>query len=213
MQQIESTQWLSLSPAAVWMGVHSSTLRRWADRGDIPVMRTPGGHRRFSLADLRRYSTEERRSPAPQGIEFAWAGKALTRVRERLSQSNEAHWITAHSEQERSEYRQLGRRLMGVAMHFIADKTPSEALLEEAAVIGRTQAMLAIEHDVSLTETIRASLLFRDALLDVAFQQPEHAHLNLGASTRLLRGINTLLNTVQLEIGKTYENAYRRAAR
>ncbi len=91
MQQIESTQWLGLGAAAAWMGVHRSTLRRWADRGEIPVMRTPGGHRRFSLADVRRYSTEEGRSPAPQGIEFAWAGKALTRVRERLSESNEAH--------------------------------------------------------------------------------------------------------------------------
>ena len=209
MRQTESCSWLSLSEAAVQLGVHPSTLRRWADRGDIPVMRTPGGHRRFSVADVHRFSAEQKAVPSPQGIEFAWAGKALTRVRERLSENAGAQWIAGYTEEERSEYRDLGRRLMGVAMHFIAENTPSDELLEEAAAIGHTQATLAIERNLSLTQTLKASLLFKDALFDVAFQLPEHARPNPEASARLLRGINTLLNTVQLEIGKTYENAYQ----
>ena len=39
--------WLTLSEAAEQLGVHPTTLRRWADNGDIPVSVTPGGHRRF----------------------------------------------------------------------------------------------------------------------------------------------------------------------
>jgi hypothetical protein len=30
-----------------------STMRRWADRGDVRVVRTPGGHRRVALVDVR----------------------------------------------------------------------------------------------------------------------------------------------------------------
>ena len=51
-------QWLTLKEASEFLGVHFTTLRKWADEGEIRVFRTPGGHRRFSLADLRRFLEE-----------------------------------------------------------------------------------------------------------------------------------------------------------
>ena len=44
--------WLSLTEASKFLGVHATSLRRWADSGSIPHFRTPGGHRRFRTADL-----------------------------------------------------------------------------------------------------------------------------------------------------------------
>jgi excisionase family DNA binding protein len=53
-EQIRKGQprWLSLGAAAEFVGVDGATLRGWADAGKVRVYRTPGGHRRFSLADL-----------------------------------------------------------------------------------------------------------------------------------------------------------------
>jgi excisionase family DNA binding protein len=45
-------RWLTMGEAARLLGVDASTLRGWADRGKIPVFRTPGGHRRFDPMDL-----------------------------------------------------------------------------------------------------------------------------------------------------------------
>ena len=42
-----TNDWLSLSDVAKMLGVHSSTVRAWADQGVLPVYRTEGGHRRF----------------------------------------------------------------------------------------------------------------------------------------------------------------------
>ena len=53
-------QWLTLKEASEFLGVHFTTLRGWADRGEIPVFRTPGGHRRFGHNDLRRFLAERR---------------------------------------------------------------------------------------------------------------------------------------------------------
>src|SRR5512135_2043421 len=47
-------RWLDLSEAAQYLGVHFTTLRRWADAGDVPCIRTPGGRRRFAQSDLER---------------------------------------------------------------------------------------------------------------------------------------------------------------
>ena len=48
--------WLSLKQAAERLGIHPITLRRWADNGELPTLLTPGGHRRFAVADLDRFA-------------------------------------------------------------------------------------------------------------------------------------------------------------
>lgn len=49
-------EWISLRHAAELLGVHPATVRIWADNGDLPSRRTPGGHRRFRKADVLRHS-------------------------------------------------------------------------------------------------------------------------------------------------------------
>jgi 8-oxo-dGTP pyrophosphatase MutT (NUDIX family) len=50
-----ATVYLTSGQAAAAIGVHVHTLRRWANRGLVePAYRTPAGHARWDLADLRR---------------------------------------------------------------------------------------------------------------------------------------------------------------
>jgi excisionase family DNA binding protein len=57
-------QWLNLSDAAQFLGVHFTTLRRWADAGQISCIRTPGGRRRFSKNDLQAFINNMRQADA-----------------------------------------------------------------------------------------------------------------------------------------------------
>jgi excisionase family DNA binding protein len=54
------TEWLSLHQAAEVLGIHPATLRTWSDRGRTASRRTPGGHRRFSHADLTAWIESQR---------------------------------------------------------------------------------------------------------------------------------------------------------
>ncbi len=49
---------LTISQAAAQLGIHSDTLRAWADKGIVPVVRTPTGYRRFDPAEISRLRTE-----------------------------------------------------------------------------------------------------------------------------------------------------------
>ncbi|MGI5233744.1 helix-turn-helix domain-containing protein [Actinoallomurus sp. CA-142502] len=40
-------------------GVRTTTIARWAREGKLSPLRTPGGHRRYSRADIRRILAEE----------------------------------------------------------------------------------------------------------------------------------------------------------
>jgi excisionase family DNA binding protein len=57
----DGTDLVTLGEAAEALGLSASTLRRWADRGEIGSVRTAGGHRRFPVAEVQRMMVEVRR--------------------------------------------------------------------------------------------------------------------------------------------------------
>jgi excisionase family DNA binding protein len=59
------TKLMGVGKAAQYLGVSAASLRKWADRGLVPVYRTPGGQRRFSADDLDDF-TRSMRQPAGQ---------------------------------------------------------------------------------------------------------------------------------------------------
>jgi excisionase family DNA binding protein len=44
---------------AALFGVRTATIARWAREGKLTPLRTPGGHRRYSRADIRRLLADE----------------------------------------------------------------------------------------------------------------------------------------------------------
>ena len=54
MSDPESRRFLPRSVVARIFGVSASTVTRWAQRGLVPAVRTPGGHYRFSVPDVKR---------------------------------------------------------------------------------------------------------------------------------------------------------------
>jgi excisionase family DNA binding protein len=205
----EKSDWLSLREAALRLGVHPTTLRRWADAGEIPVMLTPGGHRRFAVSDLERFAEERRRLRVMSGLEQMWADQALTQARKEIISHRDEHWLAVFDEKDREHKRQLGRRLMGLMLQYISLSEGGDDILQEARAIGRAHAENALGLSLPLVEALQAMLFFRDTLVEVAVHLPEVAHVRPEANTRLLRRINTLLNAVQLAMADVYDQAKR----
>jgi excisionase family DNA binding protein len=204
-QPPEVDKWLSLSAAAKELGVHITTLRRWADNGDIPVMLTPGGHRRFATSEIAKFS-QQKRNYHLQNIETEWANHALTQTRQEITVRQDQPWITTFSDAARTQYRILGRQLLGLTMQYLSNENGGE-ILEEAANIGRQYGEIGLQAKLPLTEALEASMFFRDMLMETALQLPENARIKPDANVRLLRRINTLLNTVQLGIAEVYDDS------
>jgi excisionase family DNA binding protein len=53
-------EWLSLSDAAQFLGVHPSTVRSWSNQGALPVHRTQGGHRRYLRSEMELWLQSKR---------------------------------------------------------------------------------------------------------------------------------------------------------
>lgn len=162
----EPLDWMTLSQAAQALGIHPSTLRRWADQGEIPCVRTPGGHRRFRGSDLRRFldaRTEAALADPPRRL----ARSLVLRTRREMESERivEAPWHAAFSEEERVARRASGRRLLGLAIQFTSRTTGRQAVVEEACGIGRAYGIDAAERGLSLVDTLKAFFFFREALI------------------------------------------------
>ena len=62
----ESEETLSTVKAARLLEVGASTVKRWADEGLLPCVRTAGGHRRFARQELERWLRERGGAPPAQ---------------------------------------------------------------------------------------------------------------------------------------------------
>jgi len=198
-------QWLTLSEAARRLNVHITTLRRWADNGDINVLITPGGHRRFAASDITQFAQERRNLIKSGSIPQIWANQALLNTREEIRQHPDQAWLTHLDLTTRENTRQLGQQLMGLTLQFLSDNEEKEMILIEAHKMGRQYGHICQSGGLPLTEALQATMFFRDTLVETALHLPENMHIQPEANLRLLRRINTLLNTVHLGVAEVYD--------
>lgn len=205
MKNSDQAEYLSLSAASKLLGVHGTTLRRWADAGLVPVYVTPGGHRRFARADLAALAV---RKPVAQAVTASWAQYALVKTRSDLAQQPQRHsWLNGLAENDRDAWRRIGQQLMGVVLRFVDAQGDDAALLAEARAIGTAYAQHALQAGMPLTTALEAALYFRDTLVEAAMDLPEGAGVRGDTSARLLRRISRVVNAVQLAVAEEYERA------
>jgi excisionase family DNA binding protein len=69
---------LTSTEAAELLGASPTSVKRWADEGLLPCVRTAGRHRRFKLRDLERFLRERMGAPAEAPSEDTVAGPDQT---------------------------------------------------------------------------------------------------------------------------------------
>jgi excisionase family DNA binding protein len=162
--------WLSLTEASELLGVHPTTLRRWADSGSIPCFRTPGGHRRFRTGDLAAWMQgKETTALAPQSETLVQSAVGYTRQEmARKHVSHESWYVAFDREADRQQMRDTGRRLFGLAIQYMGRTRDHEPVLQEGRRIGEFYGQACARHGVSLVDTVRALFFFRESLLRAA---------------------------------------------
>ena len=108
---------------------------------------------------------------------------------------------------ERQRLRAAGVRLVFTNGVFDLLHIGHVRYLAQARALGREYGRMAMAGGLPLSEALEAALFFRDLLVETALNMPENTRIRPEANLRLLRKINQLLNTIQLQIAEYYENA------
>ena len=160
-------QWLSSTEASERLGVHQTTLRRWADAGEIPCFRTPGGHRRFRASDLEAWM-EGQRSTALTVQTEALVRNVVGFTRHEMAEqhvSAETWYVAFDRDDERRNMRESGQRLLGLAIQYMGRTSNHEPILQEGRRIGGFYGQQCAEHGMSLVDTMHAFFFFRESMI------------------------------------------------
>lgn len=207
-ESLPADRWLSLTAAANHLGVHPTTLRRWADNGDVTTMLTPGGHRRFLVSDLDAFAQSRRSLMGKNQVAEEWAERALQTTRQEIATHGSEPWLSSFDSGTRDSNRLLGQQLLGLTMQYLsAPEEELPPLREQAGAIGRQYGEMAHASGLPLTEALEATLFFRDLLVETALKLPENMPVKPQANVRLMRKINQLLNLIQLTIAEVYDDS------
>ncbi len=198
-------EWLSLGDAAELLGVHPATLRQWADQGEIPSQRTPGGHRRFRRPDLEARMAGEAGNRADIEAEMVvHSAMGRTRLDAHGGKLAAEPWFEQLDEGGREEHRELGRRVAESLLRYLAHGDPSA--LEEARQAGHNYGLASQHWKLRPSDAVRAFLYFRDALTDSALRMlsTSSSHVSPEWLERFNR-VNQFTNEILLALVVAYE--------
>lgn len=204
MASLNGDEWLNLGEAAELLGVHPSTLRTWADRGDLPAHRTPGKHRRFRRADVEAWAAARVESRPFAGQMIVENALGRTRMQMAEGRLSGTEWYQRLDDARKREFREAGRRLLNMLLRFLGEE--GEAALAEAKDIGREYERLGREAGLSLSETVNVFLYFRDFLYDSVIDVYQASGQRAAREwAEMHRRIAAFTNTVLLALVEAHE--------
>ncbi len=199
------SEWLNLSDAAEILGVHPSTVRAWADRGDLPTQRTSGGHRRFRRVDVEtRAATEgNSREAGAQLIIQTMLGRARFELTDGVL--NNETWYQQLDAGARTTSREIGRQLLHLVAHFLTHPH-DQTTLSQARELGHAYFLLGKDNGLSLVETTQAYLFFSEFLSQTIYDMTLAAGSQSPTDWRQLRNqAVAFTNEILLALIKAYE--------
>ena len=213
MREFETTsgEWLSLGDVAEMLGVHTSTVRGWADRGHLPVHRTQGGHRRFRRQDVVIWMHSRQ---ADQSIPVdLMVQSALRRTRVEVGGGkleNEA-WYQKLDAESRDHYRQSGRSLLLGLMNYLSSE--GNEMVAEAKSLGYEYASRGHRCGLSIVEAVNAFMFFRNLLMESILSYYEDVSVRSPSSwAEIIRRLQAFTDQILVTLLDTLE-AYQRGVR
>lgn len=159
---------LSISEASRLLGVNEATLRQWTDEGKIDAFITPGGHRRYSRADLKKFTHASQKSVSVKEL-AGHIGETTPRHRELGRMSLELARQSADTAGEQhKQLAALGRRLLYLISSYMSETSKRAETMSQAKEAGIGFGQLLASMDIPVTDAVQAFLLHREPILQAA---------------------------------------------
>ncbi len=207
--------WLTLGSASELLGVSESTIRRWADAGDVRSYRTRGGHRRILEEDLRQLVTAHA-GAAPSRDTDRISDIAIGRIKRRISRGRQGGGsaTTAFAgldDEARDRMRRLGRQLVDLFARYVASNTKGERFTEDAHTLGREYGRTLVTSGVGLTAAVQTFNAMRRSLEETASQIAAEAGLSAEDAVEAVEATLGLADTILEAMAEVYEQTLARA--
>lgn len=206
-QSSSPKQWLDLTEAAELLGVHFTTLRRWADEGKVPLYRTPGGRRRFKRNELVAFIHSLREGDSIEDRSIALFDTPAVAARLAHEDVVREPWYGKFDEGQRVSLRDEGRQMMGVLMQYATRTNGGEVFLHEGRRMAADYGQMCRSAGLSLVETAKAFVRVRRSVMDSVYEAGSLAGAPDLETWRLYDRMNTFLDSMLLATLEAFDGS------
>ena len=144
-----------------------ATLRLWTDEGKIRAFVTPGGHRRYSRTDLRRFAGLQGKVHGVKDLVSGLEEAALLQRETAQTSFPETEWYGKLSPESHRSLAQFGRQLLDLVIRYITEPARRDEIVDEVRGVGRDFGTELVGLGMPLTDTLEAFLLHRTPFVNV----------------------------------------------
>jgi excisionase family DNA binding protein len=207
-----SSSWLELGEAADLLGVHFTTLRRWADAGQVPCIRTPGGRRRFNRAELAAFLAGLHSGSAVDNKTHGKPGVPAPVSELTHAGLSREPWYPRLDEAQRAAMRVEGQGLLAVLMQFATRTNGGEVFLEEGRRVASRYGVACQRAGLTLGEMIQTFIHVRRGIMDSVYQAGALAGAPDADAWRLYDRMDTFLDNMLLAMLESFDSARQPAS-
>jgi excisionase family DNA binding protein len=202
---------LGVSKASELLGISETTLRPWTDEGRIRVFVTPGGHRRYSVHELRQFMHARR---AVQG---------MSSVASHLEDTVPVHRSTAqmdicstlpnaHVPRESQErLARCGRELLNLVIQYMIHPSKREETMHLVRKVGQEHGRTLASLGFPLVDSLEAFTKHRNLLVEAAVKFARNGHLPSGRAVSAVPLVTRVLDEALISLVAAHQS-YRSAA-
>lgn len=158
---------VGISEASQILGVSEPALRRWTDEGKIKAFITPGGHRRYSRAALKKFVSSQQKMLGIKDLATELEDTARTHREIDVSFLNATLWYDKLDGETQKHLASLGRRFLSLVIKSVTESSKKEETLQEVRDVGHDFGETLAKLGVTLTDAIQAFAQHRDPIVSV----------------------------------------------
>jgi excisionase family DNA binding protein len=165
---LEEEAFLNISEASRILGVSEAALRQWTDEGKIKAFITPGGHRRYSRADLKRLTGSHHRMLGVKDL--------VSEIEETVELHHEISrksldsepWYNKLTRESQDHLADLGRRLLSLIIKYITEPSKREENIHLARQVGHDMGETLAARGLPLADAVEVFMMHREPVINAS---------------------------------------------
>jgi len=162
---LDKQSFVSISEASHILGVSETALRYWTDEGKVKAFITPGGHRRYAVAELKKFMATHQKIPGIREL-IAELESTTELHREIVRGTANTPWSRQLDGAALKELAGLGRRLHYAIISYVTKPKKREETLALVKEIGGEFGETLVRLGLPLTDAVTAFIRHRDPIMD-----------------------------------------------
>lgn len=156
---------ININEASRILSVSENALRQWTDEGKIKAFITPGGHRRYSTTELKKFRNSHHKTLGIKDLAIEMEETVELHREIARKHISSASWYDILSLASREQLADSGRQLLHLIIRYITEPSKRDETVQLTRDVGRDIGKILANAALPLTSSVEAFLLHREPVM------------------------------------------------